>query len=154
MESERIQSGWDRGRIYRLTGNIHPEQPLPSIISIRVWLIVLARPLMSDSQRSNPSHRTLPVRAGNSWGMPAMPENEPQLKSHRKPGVETTVVSAADVRFGDGAFPVLAGPAAVESEEQIMATAFAVSEAGGRSCAMPGADWRWGRAAISGRITC
>jgi 3-deoxy-7-phosphoheptulonate synthase len=60
-----------------------------------------------------------------------MPDNEPQLKSHRRPGVETTVVAAADVRFGDGAFPVLAGPAAVESEEQIMASAFAVSNAGG-----------------------
>ena len=58
-------------------------------------------------------------------------DREPQLKSHRKPDLETTVVAAADVRFGDGAFPVLAGPAAVESEEQIMATASAVSDAGG-----------------------
>jgi len=58
-------------------------------------------------------------------------DDEPQLKSQRKPDLETTVVAAADVRFGDGAFPVLAGPAAVESEEQIMATASAVSAAGG-----------------------
>jgi 3-deoxy-7-phosphoheptulonate synthase len=58
-------------------------------------------------------------------------EKEPQLKSHRRPGVETTVVAAADVRFGDGAFPVLAGPGAVESEEQIMETASAVAGAGG-----------------------
>jgi len=60
-----------------------------------------------------------------------MSDNEPQLKSHRKPGVKTTVVAAVDVRFGDGAFPVLAGPGAVESEEQILATANAVSDAGG-----------------------
>jgi 3-deoxy-7-phosphoheptulonate synthase len=60
-----------------------------------------------------------------------MSDKEPQLKSHRRPGVETTVVAAGDVRFGDGAFPVLAGPGAVESEEQIMATASAVAEAGG-----------------------
>lgn len=60
-----------------------------------------------------------------------MSDSEPLLKSHRKPGVETTVVAAADVRFGDGGFPVLAGPGAVESEQQIMATASAVSMAGG-----------------------
>jgi 3-deoxy-7-phosphoheptulonate synthase/chorismate mutase-like protein len=60
-----------------------------------------------------------------------MSEKEPLLKSHRRPGVETTVVAAADVRFGDGAFPVLAGPGSVESEDQIMAAATAISEAGG-----------------------
>lgn len=56
---------------------------------------------------------------------------EPYLKSHRKPGVETRVVRVGDTKFGDGSFPVLAGPAAVESEEQIVATAAAVSAAGG-----------------------
>lgn len=60
-----------------------------------------------------------------------MPDEEPQLKSHRRPGIETTIVTASDVRFGDGAFPVLAGPGAVESEEQIMVSASAVQEAGG-----------------------
>lgn len=56
---------------------------------------------------------------------------EPDLKSRRKPDVATRVVRVGDTKFGDGSFPVLAGPAAVESAEQIVATAEAVSAAGG-----------------------
>ncbi|KAA3636650.1 MAG: 3-deoxy-7-phosphoheptulonate synthase [Armatimonadetes bacterium] len=59
------------------------------------------------------------------------PDSKSQLKSQRKPDVATAIVPVADTRFGDGSFPVLAGPGAVESESQIMATAAAVSEAGG-----------------------
>ena len=57
--------------------------------------------------------------------------NEPILKSHRRPDVATTVVPVGSVRFGDGSYPVLAGPAAVESEEQIKGVAEAIAEAGG-----------------------
>jgi len=56
---------------------------------------------------------------------------EPNLKSQRKPDTNTSVVPVGGTRFGDGSFPVLAGPAAVESEKQIIQTARAVSEAGG-----------------------
>jgi len=56
--------------------------------------------------------------------------NDPILKSHRRPGVETTVVSVRNVRFGDGSYPVVAGPAAIESEEQIVEIALSVAEAG------------------------
>ncbi|MDA2979905.1 MAG: chorismate mutase [Actinomycetota bacterium] len=59
-----------------------------------------------------------------------MSENEPHLKSHRKPELGTTVVPVADMRFGDGSFPVLAGPAAVESEAQILTAARAIRQAG------------------------
>jgi 3-deoxy-7-phosphoheptulonate synthase len=55
---------------------------------------------------------------------------EPTLKSHRRPDVETTVVGVRNVRFGDGSYPVLAGPVAVESEEQILTVARAAAEAG------------------------
>jgi 3-deoxy-7-phosphoheptulonate synthase len=55
---------------------------------------------------------------------------EPTLKSHRRPDIETTVVAVRNVRFGDGSYPVLAGPIAVESEEQILATGRAAAEAG------------------------
>ena len=48
---------------------------------------------------------------------------EPVLKSHRRPDVDTTVVAVGNVRFGDGSYPVIAGPVAVESEEQIVALA-------------------------------
>ncbi len=58
------------------------------------------------------------------------PENETHLKSHRKPDLGTRVVSVANMRFGDGSFPVLAGPAAIESERQIVAAAKAIREAG------------------------
>jgi 3-deoxy-7-phosphoheptulonate synthase len=56
--------------------------------------------------------------------------NEPILKSRRRPDVETTVVAVGDVRFGDGSYPVVAGPVAVESEEQILNSALAAAEAG------------------------
>ncbi|MCZ7534006.1 MAG: chorismate mutase [Acidimicrobiia bacterium] len=57
-------------------------------------------------------------------------DSKSQLKSQRKPDAITAIVPVADIRFGDGSFPVLAGPGAVESKSQIMATATAVSEAG------------------------
>lgn len=55
----------------------------------------------------------------------------PVLKSRRRPGVKTTVVEVGPVRFGDGAYPVVAGPVAVETEEQIIAAAEVVAAAGG-----------------------
>jgi 3-deoxy-7-phosphoheptulonate synthase len=57
--------------------------------------------------------------------------DEPVLKSHRRPGIETTIVAVRAVKFGDGSYPVLAGPAAVESEDQIIQAATAVAGAGG-----------------------
>ena len=59
-----------------------------------------------------------------------MPE-QPVLKSHRRPGIETTVVSVGTVKFGDGSYPVIAGPIAVESEDQIVEAARIVAENGG-----------------------
>ena len=55
---------------------------------------------------------------------------EPILKSQRRPDVDTTIVSVGDVRFGDGSYPVVAGPVAVESESQILAVAHTAAEAG------------------------
>jgi 3-deoxy-D-arabino-heptulosonate 7-phosphate (DAHP) synthase len=60
-----------------------------------------------------------------------MASNEPILKSHRRPDVQTTVVAVRSVRFGDGSYPVIAGPVAVESEEQILAVGEAVATGGG-----------------------
>ena len=60
-----------------------------------------------------------------------MDEQQPILKSHRRPDVATTVVAVGSVKFGDGSYPVIAGPAAVESDEQIAAAAAAVAAAGG-----------------------
>lgn len=56
--------------------------------------------------------------------------DKPVLKSHRRPDVETTIVAVRDVRFGDGSYPVIAGPIAVESEEQMIATAMSLAESG------------------------
>jgi 3-deoxy-7-phosphoheptulonate synthase len=53
------------------------------------------------------------------------------LKSHRRPDdLSTTVVEVGDVRFGDGSYPVIAGPMAVEGEEQILTVAAGVAAAG------------------------
>ena len=56
--------------------------------------------------------------------------SEPILKSRRRPDVETTVVAVGDVRFGDGSYPVIAGPVVVESDEQILNAALAAAESG------------------------
>ena len=56
--------------------------------------------------------------------------NKPILKSHRRPDVETSIIAVGNVRFGDGSFPVIAGPIAVESEEQIINTALSLAESG------------------------
>jgi len=60
-----------------------------------------------------------------------MTRPEPVLKSRRRNDVETTVVSVGPVRFGDGSYPIVAGPTAVESDEQMHAIAGAVAAAGG-----------------------
>jgi 3-deoxy-7-phosphoheptulonate synthase len=59
-----------------------------------------------------------------------MSSQEPVLKSRRKPAVATSLVEVRNVRFGDGSYPVLAGPIAVEDEEQIVTVAAAAAEAG------------------------
>jgi 3-deoxy-7-phosphoheptulonate synthase len=46
-------------------------------------------------------------------------------------GDERSVVQVGSVRFGHDPFPVIAGPCAVESQEQIMDVARAVAETGG-----------------------
>ncbi len=45
---------------------------------------------------------------------------------------QDTVVRVGDVEIGPGRFVVIAGPCAVESEEQVLETAFQVKEAGGK----------------------
>ena len=55
---------------------------------------------------------------------------KPMLKSHRRPEVDTSVIAVGNVRFGDGSYPVIAGPAAVEGEEQIINTALSLAESG------------------------
>jgi 3-deoxy-7-phosphoheptulonate synthase len=58
-------------------------------------------------------------------------DTEPVLKSHRRPDdVSTTVVPVGNVRFGDGSYPVIAGPVAVESKDQISVVAASVLSAG------------------------
>ena len=57
-------------------------------------------------------------------------QQRPVLKSHRRPDVDTTVVAVGNVRFGDGSYPVIAGPIAVEGEEQMITTAASLAESG------------------------
>jgi len=56
--------------------------------------------------------------------------SKPILKSHRRPDVETSIIAVGNVRFGDGSYPVIAGPIAVESEEQIINTARSLADSG------------------------
>ncbi len=57
-------------------------------------------------------------------------EGDQVLKAHRRPGSPTTIVEVGGVRFGDGGFPVIAGPCSVESEAQVMETAHVVARGG------------------------
>ncbi len=54
----------------------------------------------------------------------------PVLKSHRRPGVQTIVVDVGPVRFGDGSYPVIAGPCSIEDEQQMMDAAAMALEGG------------------------
>ena len=55
---------------------------------------------------------------------------DPLLKSHRKSEVQTTIVDVGAVRFGDGSYPVIAGPCSIEDEAQMMEAASMAIEGG------------------------
>ncbi|HSG79138.1 MAG TPA: bifunctional 3-deoxy-7-phosphoheptulonate synthase/chorismate mutase [Acidimicrobiia bacterium] len=77
----------------------------------------------------------------------------PTLKAHRSPDRKTTIVEVGGVRFGDGSYPVIAGPGAVESEEQLRETAELVRE-GGAAMLRAGAYTRtgaWGTEGLGDR---
>jgi len=52
------------------------------------------------------------------------------LQMQRTAHTPSTIVAVGKVRFGDGSYPVIAGPCAVESEAQTMTAARIVAEAG------------------------
>jgi len=60
----------------------------------------------------------------------AIPVSKPYKQVTREWHPEATVVDVSGVAVGDGAFVVIAGPCAVESREQVLATATAVHESG------------------------
>ena len=60
----------------------------------------------------------------------AIPVSKPYKQVTREWHPEPTVVDVSGVRFGDGSFVVIAGPCAVESREQVLATARDVAGAG------------------------
>ena len=60
----------------------------------------------------------------------AIPVSKPYKQVTREWHPEPTVVDVSGVRFGDGSFVVIAGPCAVESREQVLATARDVAAAG------------------------
>jgi len=51
-------------------------------------------------------------------------------KAHRRPEGANTIVDVKGVRFGHDPFPVIAGPASVESESQVMVAAEIVADRG------------------------
>lgn len=63
-----------------------------------------------------------------------------QRKAHKTPGKARTVVSVGSVRIGHDPFPVIAGPCAIESEEQIMAVAEAAADTG--ASVLRGGAWK------------
>ena len=59
-----------------------------------------------------------------------MPILKPYKLASREAREEDTIIKAGNVTIGGGQFVVIAGPCAVESEEQMMESAFVVKEAG------------------------
>jgi 3-deoxy-7-phosphoheptulonate synthase len=57
-------------------------------------------------------------------------DNPETLRCHRGPHDARTVVAVGAARFGDGSYPVIAGPCAVESEQQVMRAAHIAAGAG------------------------
>ena len=57
----------------------------------------------------------------------AIPVSKPYKQVTREWQPSPTVVDVSGVRFGDGSFVVIAGPCAVESREQMLATARGVA---------------------------
>lgn len=53
-----------------------------------------------------------------------------ERKAHRRPEGSNTIVDVRGVRFGHDPFPVIAGPASVESEAQVMEAAEIVADRG------------------------
>lgn len=60
----------------------------------------------------------------------AIPVSKPYKQVNREWHPEDTIVDVSGVRLGDGSCAVIAGPCAVESREQVLATATAVAAAG------------------------
>lgn len=65
-----------------------------------------------------------------------------ERKATKVHGEGRTVVRVGNVRFGHDPFPVIAGPCAIESEDQILTTARAVADAG--ASALRGAAYKSG----------
>lgn len=63
-----------------------------------------------------------------------------ERKANKTPGKPKTVVAVGPVRIGFDAFPVIAGPCAIESEEQIRAVAQSVAECG--AAMLRGGAWK------------
>ncbi|SLM29113.1 Phospho-2-dehydro-3-deoxyheptonate aldolase [Desulfamplus magnetovallimortis] len=79
-------------------------------------------------------HNKGSVDAGHFLGLSGVKEVIPVTKPYklvsREVKNENTVVRVGNVAFGDGSMPVIAGPCAVESEEQCLVIARAVKKAG------------------------
>jgi len=59
-----------------------------------------------------------------------VPIRKPYKLTSREAKAEDTVVSVGDVRIGGGTFVVMAGPCSVESEEQLLESAYIVKKGG------------------------
>ena len=108
------------------------------------YLKVLGSYPSQDLPPTEPSPRKIArsrtPRAGATAAPPAAPAAAPQRASEKK-GYrlvsrehkrDDTIIEVKGVRLGGDGFAVIAGPCAVESREQIMASAQAVREHGGR----------------------
>lgn len=63
-----------------------------------------------------------------------------QRKAHKTPGKPRTVVAVGPIRIGHDPFPVIAGPCAIESEDQMRAVAHAAADCG--AAILRGGAWK------------
>jgi chorismate mutase/prephenate dehydratase len=126
IAEERVQRTLDEltrsTRFLKVLGS-YPSQDLPP-----------TEPSPEKITRARAKAGKAPKAAAPEVPKPAAPGGEKRgyrLASRAHKG-DDTIIEVKGVRLGGGGFTVIAGPCAVESREQIMASARAVRESGGR----------------------
>ena len=84
------------------------------------------------SQTAPASQLTPPAAAPTGESAASIASHKPYRLAHLASRVGRTIVQVGEARFGAGRPVIIGGPCSVETEEQIIATAQAVRDAGGQ----------------------
>lgn len=108
----------------RTSANV--QKALAELRQVTTFLKILGSYPVEERGRTSPAQRSVVLE-----GAPPPSTPEPVSETHSRPAIKLSA-RANVVVFDDGPLPVIAGPAIVESEEQILRCAREVKEAGGQ----------------------